>query len=312
MNPLYAGVCGITHEELHTTLRLDVERLAKALGKTIDETYAKLAFQYDGYHTCKNSPDIYSPFSLVNALNDCELKNYWFGSATPTMLVKYMRKMDFTFDLSRLDGAEVKEGSFNIPLEEAHTPLPILYQSGYLTIRSYDDFVDMYTLCIPNNDVRIGLSDSLLPMVSRQAKEDNDMCIARFKRAIASDDTATAKQLLYAYLAGIPCDILKDKGEHTYHAIFYALFSLLGFPPKIENGSARGYSDMVFQTQTSVYCIEFKVDQSAEKAIRPIIDKGYLEPYLASGKRLVMVGVNFSTAERNITEWVEQEFGVNM
>ena len=308
IEPEYAGVCGITQEELETVLRSDVERLACKLGVSVEEAYGKLKHQYDGYHFSFDSPDIYSPFSLFKSLHRQRLENHWFGSATPSMLIMYLTKMGITPDMSALDGVEVSESSFNTPLEDARSPLPILYQSGYLTIRSYDDFVKMYTLCIPNNEVRVGLSDSLLPLLSNYEKKDTDMLIARFKRAVRADDLATARELLYGYFAGIHNRVLEDKGEHTYHAIFYTLFSLLGFAPKIENGCARGYSDMIFETPTSVYCMEFKVDRSAAEALRQIEERGYLEPFVGKGKRLVMVGVNFSTKERNIAEWEEVPF----
>ena len=305
MMPEYAGVCGITQEELDTALRPDVELMARKMGVSVGVMYAKLKYMYDGYHMCKKSPNIYSPFSLINSFSDGDLNNYWFGSATPTMLVRYLRKMGTRLDMSELDGVETSVRGFDVPIEVASSPLPLLYQSGYLTIHSYDAFVDMYTLCIPNNDVRIGLSDSLLPLLSNYESAQTDTFIAAFKRAVRDDNMVRARELLTAYLAGIPCDVLSDKGEKTYHAIFYALFSLLGFAPKIENGCARGYSDMIFETKTSVYCMEFKVDRSVEEALRQIEERGYLEPYASSGKRLVMVGVNFSTEKRNIDGWVE-------
>ena len=305
MMPEYAGVCGITQEELDTALRPDVELMARKMGVSVGVMYAKLKYMYDGYHMCEDSPNIYSPFSLINSLSDGRLNNYWFGSATPTMLVRYLRKMGTRLDMSELDGVETSVRGFDVPIEVARSPLPLLYQSGYLTIHSYDAYVDMYTLCIPNNDVRIGLSDSLLPLLSNYESAQTDTFIAAFKRAVRDDNMARARELLMAYFAGIPCNVLSDKGEKTYHAIFYALFSLLGFAPKIENGCARGYSDMIFETKTSVYCMEFKVDRSVEEALRQIEERGYLEPYAASGKRLVMVGVNFSTEKRNIDGWVE-------
>ena len=165
----------------------------------------------------------------------------------------------------------------------------------------------LYTLYIPNNDVRIGLSNSLMKVLSSHEKRQTDTFIAAFKRAVRDDNMTRARELLTAYLAGIPCDVLSDRGEKTYHALFYALFSLLGFAPKIENGCARGYSDMIFETKTSVYCIEFKVDKSVDEALRQIEQRGYLEPYAATGKRLVMVGVNFSTEKRTIDGWLEKD-----
>ena len=303
MSPDYAGVCGITQHELDTILRPDVELMATKLGLTIGQTYAKLKYHYDGYHTCKDSPNIYSPFSLINSFSDGELNNYWFGSATPTMLIKYLERTRRVPDMSELDGKRVSLDRFDVPLEMADDVIALLYQSGYLTIKDYDRELDSYTLGIPNNDVRIGLSKSLLPLVTNLKRGRSDDFILEFKRAIRDDDLPRAKNLLEAYLSGIPCDILTDRGEHTYHAIFYALFSLLGFAPKIENGCARGYSDMIFETPTSIYCMEFKVDKSAEAAIRQIVEKGYLAPYATSPKRLVMLGVNFSTEKRNIDGW---------
>ena len=304
MLPEYAGVCGITKEELETVLWSDVERMAQRLHLSPEETYAKLKYKYDGYHTCKGSPDIFSPFSLINAFSDGDLHNYWFGSATPTMLVKYLKKMGTALDVSQLDGILVKLSSFDIPIESAPDSIALLYQSGYLTIKEYIPQLDGYVLGVPNNDVRIGLSESLLPLLVNYNITQTNTFIMQFQSAVFSDDMTRARTLLEAYLAGIHHKVLKDKGEHTYHAIFYTLFSLLGFAPKIENGCARGYSDMIFETPTSIYCMEFKVDKSAEAAIQQIIDKGYLRPYAASGKRLVMVGVSFSTGKRNIENWV--------
>ena len=308
MLPEYAGVCGITQEELDTALRRDVELMARRLGESVEETYAKLKYQYDGYRMCKESPNIYSPFSLMNSFYDGELNNYWFGSATPTMLVKYLEKTKKWPDMSELDGKRVRLDRFDVPIEVADDAIALLYQAGYLTIKDYSAERDVYTLGIPNNDVRIGLSNSLLPLVTHLKKGKNDDFIMDFKDAIWDDDLARAQGLLEAYLSGIPCDVLSDRGEKTYHAIFYALFSLLGFAPKIENGCARGYSDMIFETSTSVYCMEFKVDKSAEAALRQIVEKGYLGPYVGKGKRLVMVGVNFSTEKRNIDGWIAREF----
>ena len=308
MNPDCAGVCGITQHELDTTLRPDVELMATRLNLTVEQTYAKLKYQYDGYHTCKNSPNIYSPFSLINAFSDGELRNYWFGSATPTMLIRYFEKTRRVPDMSELDGKRVSLDRFDTPIEASDDAIPLLYQAGYLTIKGYDPDIEAYTIGIPNNDVRTGLSKSLLPLVTHFKKGRNDDFILDFKDAIRSDNLPHAKALLEAYLSGIPCDILTDRGEHTYHAIFYALFSLLGFAPKIENGCARGYSDMIFETLTSIYCMEFKVDKSAESAIRQIIDRGYLDPYAATGKRLVMIGVSFSTKKRNIENWLTRPY----
>lgn len=296
----YSAICGISSEELHTQMLPDVERLAEHLHLSVDETFERLKRKYDGYHFSKNSEDVYNPFSLIKALASGDISDYWFDSGTPTYIIKLLQK--YNVGLRDLTGQDAGVSDFDVSPENMTTVLPLLYQSGYLTIKHYDPMIDLYTLGYPNEEVRMGMVRSLAANYLTPAEGTNSSFVIKFVKAVIADDMEQALTLLRAYLAGVSYR-LSNKTERDVQTIFYLVFSLIGSFIKVEEESAHGRADVVITLPSVVYVMELKFDGSADAALRQIDEKGYLIPYTADGKRLVKVGVNYSSEERTITEW---------
>ena len=296
----YSAICGISSEELHTQMLPDVERLAEHLHLSVDETFERLKRKYDGYHFSKNSEDVYNPFSLIKALASGDISDYWFDSGTPTYIIKLLQK--YNVGLRDLTGQDAGVSDFDVSPENMTTVLPLLYQSGYLTIKHYDPMIDLYTLGYPNEEVRTGMVRSLAANYLTPAEGTNSSFVIKFVKAVIADDMEQALTLMRAYLAGVSYR-LSNKTERDVQTIFYLVFSLIGSFIKVEEESAHGRADVVITLPSVVYVMELKFDGSADAALRQIDEKGYLIPYTADGKRLVKVGVNYSSEERTITEW---------
>lgn len=300
----YSAICGISSEELHTQMQPDVERLAEHLHLSVDETFERLKRKYDGYHFSKNSEDVYNPFSLIKALASGDIGDYWFDSGTPTYIIKLLQK--YNVGLRDLTGQDAGVSDFDVSPENMTTALPLLYQSGYLTIKHYDPMIDLYTLGYPNEEVHTGMVRSLAANYLTPAEGTNSSFVIKFVKAVIADDMEQALTLMRAYLAGVSYR-LSNKTERDVQTIFYLVFSLIGSFIKVEEESAHGRADVVITLPSVVYVIELKFDGSADAALRQIDEKGYLIPYTADGKRLVKVGVNYSSEERTITEWRIEE-----
>lgn len=300
----YSAICGISSEELHTQMLPDVERLAEHLHLSVDETFERLKRKYDGYHFSKNSEDVYNPFSLIKALASGDISDYWFDSGTPTYIIKLLQK--YNVGLRDLTGQDAGVSDFDVSPENMTTALPLLYQSGYLTIKHYDPMIDLYTLGYPNEEVRTGMVRSLAANYLTPAEGTNSSFVIKFVKAVIADDMEQALTLMRAYLAGVSYR-LSNKTERDVQTIFYLVFSLIGSFIKVEEESAHGRADVVITLPSVVYVMELKFDGSADAALRQIDEKGYLIPYTADGKRLVKVGVNYSSEERTITEWRIEE-----
>ena len=296
----YSAICGISSEELHTQMQPDVERLAEHLHLSVDETFERLKRKYDGYHFSKDSEDVYNPFSLIKALASGDIGDYWFDSGTPTYIIKLLQK--YNVGLRDLTGQDAGVSDFDVSPENMTTALPLLYQSGYLTIKHYDPMIDLYTLGYPNEEVHTGMVRSLAANYLTPAEGTNSSFVIKFVKAVIADDMEQALTLMRAYLAGVSYR-LSNKTERDVQTIFYLVFSLIGSFIKVEEESAHGRADVVITLPSVVYVIELKFDGSADAALRQIDEKGYLIPYTADGKRLVKVGVNYSSEERTITEW---------
>lgn len=296
----YSAICGISSEELHTQMLPDVERLAEHLHLSVDETFERLKRKYDGYHFSKNSENVYNPFSLIKALASGDISDYWFDSGTPTYIIKLLQK--YNVGLRDLTGQDAGVSDFDVSPENMTTVLPLLYQSGYLTIKHYDPMIDLYTLGYPNEEVRTGMVRSLAANYLTPAEGTNSSFVIKFVKAVIADDMEQALTLMRAYLAGVSYR-LSNKTERDVQTIFYLVFSLIGSFIKVEEESAHGWADVVITLPSVVYVMELKFDGSADAALRQIDEKGYLIPYTADGKRLVKVGVNYSSEERTITEW---------
>ncbi|MBR4911331.1 MAG: ATP-binding protein [Bacteroidales bacterium] len=306
----YADICGITEEELHTQMRPEIEAMATATGRTFEQTCAALKKKYDGYHFSKKSPDIYNPFSVMNALQDRELTNYWFETGTPMHLIEQMKKFRIAPE-EIAKGIEATADMFNVPAESSANPMPVLYQSGYLTIKGFRQRGDIYKLAIPNEEVSEGLFKSLLPHYAGIDKSKSDTFIIRFTDALYDGKLDDAMQMLRAFLSSIPYDAERQDEDH-YKTIFYLLIRMsTPFVTQTEVRSAAGRADAIVETDDSVYVFEFKLDKAAtiDDALNQIGDKGYLIPYSVTKKadgtpkKLVKVGVVIDHEKRTIGQW---------
>lgn len=302
METKYSAICGISQKELEDNIQYGVQALADRQKISYEEALKLLKYNYDGYHFCDGSEDIYNPFSLLNALSDRRVGSYWFDSGTPTYLVERLRRNPI--DETTLDNIPlVPQSDFDVSPELSDSSLPMLYQTGYLTIKSYDERMQLYTLGYPNREVKIGFTRGLLGEYPSKTGTASGF-VAHFYAAMDSRDIDLAMEKLQAYLAGIPND-LENKTEKHYQTIIYLIFSLLGFYIRTEVKSAIGRADAVCYTDNSIYVFEFKVDGSAEDALKQIDEKGYMLPYkLEDGKALVKVGVNISSRTRTVEKWV--------
>ncbi len=305
----YSGICGITQEELDTTLRPCVEEYAQNLKITVDEAYALLKKNYDGYHFSKNSKDVYAPFSLLNALNDNEASYYWFETGTTKSLIEHLQHHP-EFNPLDFDGAELSLMDFNAPCENARTPIPLLYQSGYLTIQNYDREDDVYMLGFPNYEVRQGMVFGLTNYLMDTDDLEQNALVLAMARALKRGELSEALTQLRSYIASLPYDIItkkewmaKKKREAFYKLLIYVIFSMLNSKVDTEVKSILGRADVVIKTKTDIFVLELKVDDSVENALAQIDSKGYAIPYEADGRKVTKCGVSISSEQRNITQW---------
>ena len=300
MRDEYSALCGITEKELLTSLQSDIQRMADANGETYEEACAHLKKQYDGYHFSKNSEDIYNPFSLFNALNALKYKNYWFSTGTPTFLIELLQEADF--NVLDLEGLEATDEEFDAPTEQIQSPIPVLYQSGYLTIKEFDSEFQVYKLAYPNKEVRKGFIESLLPTYVHRARENNTFYVVSFIRDLRKGDIESCLERTRSFFASIPHD-LENKTEKHYQTIFYLLFRLMGQYVDVEVKSAIGRADVVLKLSDAIYVFEFKYDGTPDEALAQIESRNYAIPYQSDGRRIVKIGVNFDSATRTIGEW---------
>ena len=305
----YSGLCGITQKELDTVLRPCVEEYAEALNITIDDAYAKLKHNYDGYHFSENSQDVYAPYSLLNALNDKATRNYWFESGTMTSLIEHLRHFP-DFNPLDFDGLEVELDSFNAPCEYAATPIPLLYQSGYITIDHYNREDDVYVLHFPNYEVRQSIISGLTNYLMDTDDLDRNSAILAMSRAMKRGDLSAALAELRSYIASIPYDIItrkewmaKKSREDFYKLLMYVVFSLLNSKVNTEVKSIKGRADVVVMTKNDIFVLELKVDDSVDNALAQINSNGYAIPYESDGRKVTKCGVRISSEARNIVHW---------
>ena len=300
----YSAICGISKTELTTQMKPDIEAMGEALNMTYEECLKELTQFYDGYHFSENSEDIFNPFSLIKALNAGKIASYWFGSGTPSFLLKLLDK--YHVNLSTLESQETVLSSFDQSTEEMTDALPLLYQSGYLTIKKYEPMFQEYTLGIPNKEVRDGLLNSLIPHYVNPRRSDNNAFLLGFCKAVYRNDIEAALEHMRTYMATIPYD-LENHSEKHYQTIFYLMFSFLNIYIRTEVKSAIGRADAVMHMPDTIYVFELKVDKSAEEALAQIDEKGYMLPYHSEDKRLVKIGISFDSTQRTIRDWKIKE-----
>lgn len=303
MDYAYNALCGITKEELASNFVPEIKNLSEFLGLTFEETVGRLEKQYDGYHFCEDTTvGLFNPFSVLNALQKLKLGNYWFQTGTPTYLVDLLKQSDYDLRLL-VNGIETTNSAFSEYRAEVNNPLPMIYQSGYLTIKHYDKEVELYTLKFPNDEVRYGFLNFLVPYYTHVSDDETGFHIAKFTRELRAGDVDAFMERLKVFFAGIPYE-LSDDTERHYQAIFYVVFALMGQFVETEIRSARGRADAVVKTKEHIFVFEFKLNGSAEEALKQIDEKGYLIPYKLDGRNLVKVGVNFSKETRNIERYI--------
>lgn len=299
----YAGVCGITKEELLTQMSEDIDMLAEAQGMTREKTIAKLKENYDGYHFSPASPDVFNPYSLLNCFDDKNFGAYWFSSGTPTYLINMLRK--FKVLPARIGRSLARSSAFDAPTENLKTITPLLYQSGYITIKGYDKMSQLFTLDLPNKEIKVGLFESLLPYyLEGMYAEEGDVAIAQMSVLIRQGDMDGALRLFQEFLGTVPyCNNTNYEGH--YQQVLFIIFTLLThFVVDVEVHTPSGRVDVVMETEDTLYLIELKLNKSAQAAMQQINLKQYGQRFARCGKPIVKVGVNFDAKKGNIEDWI--------
>ena len=299
----YAGVCGITKEELLTQMSEDIDVLAEALEMTREETIAKLKENYDGYHFSPASPDVFNPYSLLNCFDDKNFGAYWFSSGTPTYLINMLRK--FKVLPAKIGRSLARSSAFDAPTENLKTITPLLYQSGYITIKGYDKMSQLFTLDLPNKEIKVGLFESLLPYyLEGMYAEEGDVAIAQMSVLIRQGDMDGSLRLLQEFLGTVPyCNNTNYEGH--YQQVLFIIFTLLThFVVDVEVHTPNGRVDVVMETEDTLYLIELKLNKSAQSAMQQINLKQYDQRFARCGKPIVKVGVNFDAKKGNIEDWI--------
>ena len=301
MLPEFAAICGITVEEMQTQMADYIDVFAKTEETGHEEMVEKLKKQYDGYHFTWPSPDIFNPFSLLNAMQDRRLDSYWFASGTPTYLIEMLRKFDVL--PSEIKNIEAEAFDFDAPTENMQSITPLLYQSGYITIKDYNKNFNYYTLSIPNKEVRIGLLRSLVPSYVQTSTLVVNNTARKMAQFIVNDDVDSALSLLQKFLQTVPyCDNASSEGH--YQQVMFIVFSLLSnYIADVEVRTPSGRVDMVMRTDKALYLFELKMNKSAAAAMNQIDLKNYPARFARCGRPIVKVGINFDEERRTISDW---------
>jgi len=307
----YSEVCGITEKELHHYFDASVTKLAEVNGMSQEECYARLKRDFDGYHFSMESPGMYNPFSVLNTFSKERFSDYWFETGTPSFLVYQLKKTGYPLDAMTTE--ELSTDTLNSIDIMDTTPLPLLYQSGYLTLKDYDKEFDSYTLGFPNQEVERGFIKYLLPFYTPKASDKSSYSISQFVKDIRQGDAEGFMQRLEDFFATGDYQVMGNL-EIYFQNTLYVFFRLLGFYVEVERlrvgdgtsgmrRTSRGRIDVVMQTPDYVYVLELKINQTAEAALQQIEDKGYARPFASDPRRLFKIGVNFSTDTKLIDDW---------
>ncbi len=300
MDERYTDICGISEEELLRDFDEDIRALAETNGQTYEEACAQLKEDYDGYHFCPDSPGIYNPFSLLNTFAKGRYGSYWFETGTPTYLVELLKKSDY--DLEQMSREETDTETLD-SIFTGNNPIPVIYQSGYLTIKKYNRRFDLYTLGFPNREVEEGFLRFLMPYYAKSNMGKSGFEIKRFVDDVEKGDIDGFMKRLQSFLSDCPYEMARDVELH-YQNVLFIVFRLAGLYTQVEYHTSRGRIDMVVQTADYVYVMEFKLDGSAEQALQQIEEKQYALPFAADSRKVFRIGVNFSSDTRNIDRWI--------
>ena len=299
--PQYSTICGIDEQELHQNFDEDVAALADANHLSKEECYDKLKLDFDGYHFCENSVGVYNPFSLLNTLKNRTFRDYWFETGTPSFLVYQLKKTEFPLD--NMTTEELSADTLNSIDIMDENPLPLLYQSGYLTLKGYDQRFDSYQLGFPNREVEQGFIRYLLPFYTPKSKDKGLYAIVQFVKDVEKGDAEGFMHRLEGFFANGDYQVMGDL-EIYFQNTLYVFFKLLGFYVEVERHTTNGRMDVLIQTQHYIYILELKMNKTAAEALMQIEQKGYAKPFEDDTRKLFKIGVNFSTSRRLIDDWV--------
>ncbi|MCH5225008.1 MAG: ATP-binding protein [Muribaculaceae bacterium] len=303
-DPKFAAICGITENELLNDLSHGIENLAKHLNSSPQEAFYVLKKHYDGYHFTFPSPDIYNPFSLLSALDALNISDYWFATATPTFLIQ--RLYESNVDIPSLLNPEAPSAALSSSDANHDSPVALLFQTGYLTIKDFDSEWELYRLGVPNLEVKKGLMFDMAKIFQKKDEAQSLKLIKQLTLALRQGEPEIFLTSLQSYLASIPANITQNKSELYFENNIYIILSLLGIYIQTETVISKGRIDIVIQSDKYVYVIELKLDKTPEEALRQINEKEYALPFLHSGKQVFNIGINFSSEIRNISSWLIQ------
>ena len=300
MDACYADICGVSEEELHKYFDGSIGELATSMGCSFDEACSRLRSRYDGYHFEVGTPGIYNPFSLLHALSKQTIKDYWFETGTPTILAKTLQRCRYR--LEKLTQERQTADQLNSVEPTSRNPIPLIYQSGYLTISGYLERFGMYLLGFPNKEVERGFLNFLVPAYM-PARETTDFNVSYFIEEVERGDAEGFMTRLQAFYADVDYKIIGDM-EIYFQNFLYLFFKVLGFHTCVEYHFSSGSADVVIKTPEYIYIIECKKDSSAEAALAQIEEKDYAAPFAADPRHLFKIGINFSTSARRIDEYL--------
>lgn len=301
MDERYVEICGITEKEIQENLEYELFELADKQKMDYETVCKELKERYDGYHFVEDSVGIYNPFSLLNTFDKMKFGNYWFETGTPTYLVELLKKHHY--DLERMAHEETSAAVLDSIDSSSDNPIPVIYQSGYLTIKGYDQRFGIYRLGFPNREVEEGFIKFLLPFYAHTNAVESDFEIQKFVREIESGDYDSFFRRLQSFFADTPYELVRDLELH-YQNVLFIVFKLVGFYTKVEYHTSNGRVDLILQTDKFIYVMEFKLNGTAEEALQQIKEKHYALPFETDSRKLFKVGVNFSAAMRNIEKWI--------
>ena len=301
MMPQYHDICGISEKELHATFDAEVEKLAQANGQTKEEAYLELKRRYDGYHFCANTPGMYNPFSVLLTLKNANYGSYWFSTGTPTYLVELMKEVNL--NPADLTGYEAGASELDCIQAKVDNPIAVLYQSGYLTIKGYDKDVRLYSLDFPNEEVKEGFVNFLMPYYTPISETESPAFIGKFVREVKAGKVDDFMRRLRSLMADTPYELIRDLENH-YQNVMYIITKLMGLYIQAEYRTSRGRIDLLIGTDKYVYIIELKLDGSAEEALAQINAKDYALPFALGEREIVKIGANVTSETRNLERWI--------
>lgn len=300
MDDRYVEICGITEKEIHIYFEEDLHTLAQKQKMDYDQVCNELKVCYDGYHFTEDSVGMYNPFSLLNTFAKMKFGSYWFETGTPTYLVKLLQHSNY--NLYNMAHTETDADVLNSIDSTSRNPIPVIYQSGYLTIKGYEREFGIYRLGFPNKEVEEGFMKYLLPFYANTDQVEAPFHILQFVREIRGGDYDAFFRRLQSLFADTPYELV-PKLELHYQNVLFIVFKLIGFYVKAEYHTSQGRVDLVLQTDRFIYVMEFKLDGTADEALQQIEEKGYALPFAADPRQLFKIGVNFSAETRNIEGW---------